>query len=183
MIERLPLAIGGLSSKVFAAVVTGTSGLLGMVTGAAMTSQMWLAAISGATATGLAAVLLVIPRVMEQRRKSRESSAKLQKELLEKMTDLHAREVDFYKAQIASERLISALQVKAKHKAVNEWGAIKTAYVILAAQLRANKIAPEIEITLKDYDDIVGDSDAEITQIAKTRVAETPAAYPLSGTN
>lgn len=178
MIERLFILIGGLSSKVFAVAVTGTSGFLGVVIGEVMTSSYTLAGIAGAIATVFAGVVLVIPRVMEQKRKSRESAAKLQSDLLGKMTDLHKSEVDFYKGRVAALELIVTLHVTAKHDAVSEWGAALNAYNILATQLRARDIEPAVVLNPKTYKEILGESDDEIKKIAKTRVAEAPAFIP-----
>lgn len=174
MTERLILFVSGLSWKVFAGLFTTSSAFFGIVLGEMTTNQIGLAGVAGAIATGLAGILLVVPRVMEQRRKSRESNAKLQSDLLVKMTELHKSEVDFYKAQLAAERLIITLERKSKHKAVNEWGSAVTGYRILAAQLRAHNITPEIEITPKTYEEIVGVEDDKIEEINQTRVAESP---------
>jgi hypothetical protein len=179
--DRLLIFVSGLSWKLFAGLFTSCSMFFGVVIGEMTTNQLGLAGIAGAVATALAGIVLVVPRVMEQRRKSRESAAKLQSDLLTKMTDLHKSEVDFYKAQLAAERLIITLERKSKHKAVNEWGAVCTAYRILAAQLRAHDITPEIQITPKSYEEIVGDEDSKIEQINKSRIEESaPAKYPAA---
>lgn len=174
IIERLFILIGSLSSKVFATVVTGTSGILGVIIGEIMTSQFSVAAVSGAFATAIAAVFLVIPRVMEQRRRSRESAAKMQSDLIKGMTDLHEREQNFLKTQLAAERLIITLERESKHNAVNEWNAAVNAYQIVVAQLRAHGIEPEITLHPKSYQDIVGQVDRQIKEINQTRVAEAP---------
>lgn len=174
MTERLILFVSGLSWKVFAGLFMTCSTFFGVVVGEITTNHLGTAGVAGAIATGLAGLVLVIPRMMEQRRKSRESNAKLQSDLLTKMTDLHKSEVDFYKAQLAAERLIITLERKSKHKAVNEWNSAVTGYRILAAQLRAHSIKPEIEITPKTYEEIVGAEDDKIEEINQTRVAESP---------
>lgn len=178
--ERLFILIGGLSSKVFAAVVTGTSGILGVLIGEVMTSQSGLAILSGALATAFAAVFLVIPRVMEQRRKSRESAAKLNSDSIALLMTAHDRDVAFFKDKIAALELTVALHVRAKHKAVNEWGAMTNGYNILAAQLRAHNLKPDLELESKTYADIVGDSDDEITAIAKDRVTKALPVHPAA---
>jgi hypothetical protein len=170
MTERLILFVSGLSWKVFAGLFTSSSMCLGVALGEIVTNDRITAVIAGGIATGLAGILLVVPRVMEQRRKSRESTAKLQSDLLSKMTDLHKSEVDFYKSQLAAERLIITLERKSKHKAVNEWNSAITAYRILGAQLRAHSIQPEIEITPKSYEEIVGAEDDKIEEINQIRV-------------
>lgn len=180
MTDRLLIFVSSLSWKAFAGVFTSSSMCLGLILGEMTTNQLGMAGIAGAFATALAGILLVVPRVMEQRRKSRESDAKLQSDLLTKMTSLHKDEIGFYQTQLAAERLIITLERKSKHKAVNEWGAAVTAYRILAAQLRAHDIVPEIEITPKTYDEIVGDEDDKIEDINKARVAESPSAYGAS---
>jgi hypothetical protein len=180
MSERLFLFIGGLSSKAFAMLVTGLSAFFSVAIGEVMTDHVAYAALAGAIGTGLTASILVVPRIMEQRRKSRESAALLQSGLLSKMTDLHRSEVDFYKLQLASERLIITIERNAKHKAISEWGAAVNHYQILAAQLRANKLTPDIILTVKTYADILGDSDKEIKQVNAARVAEIPPTLPAS---
>lgn len=174
MTERLFLFAGGLSAKTFALVLTGSSALFGIVLGEAFTSQASGAALAGGVATVLAGLVLVIPRVMEQRRKSRESAARLQTDLLTKMTEFHDRELNFYKCQLAAERLIITIERNAKHAAISEWGAAVNHYQILAAQLRANKLTPDIVLTVKTYAEVLGESDKEIKQVNATRVAESP---------
>jgi hypothetical protein len=172
--DRLFVFVGDLSSKAFAFVVSGTSLAFSAIIGEVLTNHVGLAALAGGIGTGLAACFLVVPRIMEQRRKSRESNAKLESALLSKMTYLHKSEIDFYKLQLASERLIITIERNAKHKAISEWGAAVNHYQILAAQLRANKLTPDITLPVKTYADLLGDSDKEIKEVNAARVAESP---------
>lgn len=172
--ERLFLFVGALSSKAFAILFASSCTIIAALIGAINTNQ-----ISGALNAALAgtvpvAICLVIPRVMEQRRKSRESAAQLQKDAIELLVKAQRRDVDFYKEKIAALELAVTLHIKAKHKAVGEWDASKTAYQILHTQLRANKIEPDITITVPSYDEIVGETDDKIEAIAAARVADPP---------
>ncbi|MEY2512007.1 MAG: hypothetical protein QOE26_2770 [Verrucomicrobiota bacterium] len=176
--ERLFIFIGGLSSKAFAMLVTGFSAFSGVVIGEAITSQIGLSALAGGLATVFAAVFLVIPRVMEQRRKSRESNAKLQSDSIALLMTTQDRESAFYKAKIAALELIVNIHVKAKHDAIGEWSSMKDGYLILCGQIRALGKEPEIELHPKSYREVIGDSDIEIKAIAASRVAEAPPSLP-----
>jgi hypothetical protein len=171
MTERFFLLIGGLSSKAFAMLVTSCSAFLGLVFGEAMTNDLGRAGIAGAVATGLAAVFLVIPRIMEQRRKSRESAAKLNADSIALLMKAHDRDIDFYKSEIAALKLERALLIDAKHKAVGEWTASFQGYMVLVGQLRGLGQKPEIELQPAKYLDIAGEADETMKQVAAARVA------------
>jgi hypothetical protein len=181
MTERLFLLVGGLSSKAFAVLVAGTSGFFGIVIGEALTNHIGLSALAGAIATTMAAVFLVIPRIMEQRRKSRESAAKVQSDAIALLMGAHDRDVAFYKAEIAALKLERAMLIDAKHKAAGEWMAALGGYRILVGQLRGLGQNPEIELHPAHYLDIVGEGDKALKEVAAARVAESPAKYPLAG--
>lgn len=177
MTERLFLFVGTLSSKAFAMLVMGTSAFFSGALGEFITSQVSGAAIAGTIGTCLAAAFLVIPRVMEQRRKSRESNAQLNKDSIAILVSTHDRDVISYRDKIAALELIATLHIKAKHKAVGEWGNISTAYRVLLAQLRDKGITPAMEVPIASYEEIIGETDDKIEAIATNRVAESPTAY------
>lgn len=174
MTDRLFLFIGALSSKAFALLVTGTSAFMGIVIGEAMMSQAGLAALSGAIATTFTAVFLVIPRIMEQRRKSRESESKLRSDSIALLMSAHDRDVAFYKGEIAALKLERAHLIDAKHKAAGEWFAALNAYRILVAQLRGLGQNPEFELLPANYLDIVGEADNALKDAASAGVAANP---------
>lgn len=178
MPERLFLFASALSSKTFAILVTGLSAFFSFVLGEAVTDHVAGAALAGTIGTALAAVFLVVPRIMEQRRKSRESAAKLNSDSIAILMKAHDRDVAFYKDKISALELIVALHVKSKHQAVGEWSAALNAYRILVGQLRSLDQRPEIELHPKTYLEIVGESDQRIESLAAARVAEPSPAYP-----
>jgi hypothetical protein len=187
MTDRLFLFIGALSSKTFAMLVSSSSFLLSAAVGEALTNQAGLAILAGAIGTGFAAVCLVVPRVMEQRRKSRESTAKVQSDATERAAKLQSeaiallmgaqdRDVAFYKAEIAALKLERAMLIDAKHKAAGEWFAALNAYRILVGQLRELGKTPEFVLQPANYLDIVGEADQSLKKVAVSRVAESPSA-------
>lgn len=171
MTDRFIVFIGSLSSKGFAMLVTGFSAFTGWVIGEGITSQFGLSALAGGMATTLAAVFLVIPRIMEQRRKSRESNAKLLDDSIALLMSAHDRDVAFYAAEITALKLERAHLIDAKHKAAGEWMSALNAYQILVGQLRGLGQAPEITITPARYLDIVGEADESLKSVAAARVA------------
>jgi uncharacterized membrane protein len=186
MTDRLFLFIGALSSKTFAMLVSSSSFLLSAAVGEALTNQAGLAILAGAIGTGFAAVCLVVPRVMEQRRKSRESTAKVQSDATESAAKLqsdsiallmnaHDRDVNFYKSEIAAAKLERAHLIDAKHKAAGEWFAAVNAFRILEGQLRGLGQSPEICLNPAKYLDIVGEADQSLKATAAARVSESPA--------
>jgi hypothetical protein len=57
---------------------------------------------------------------------------------------------------------------------------MKDGYLILRGQLKALGHEPEIQLQLKSYHQIIGESDREIKAIAQSRVAEVPAPPALA---
>ncbi len=174
MTDRFFLLVGSFSSKAFAMLFTGCSALVGVVIGEAVTNDLVRAGFAGAVGTCLAAVFLVIPRIMEQRRKSRESSAKLQADSIALLMSAHDRDVAFYKAEIAALKLERAMLIDAKHKAAGEWFAAVQGFGILVGQLRGLGQQPEIELHPANYIDIVGEGDKALKDVAAARVSEMP---------
>jgi hypothetical protein len=174
MTDRFIVFIGGLSSKGFAMLVTGFSAFSGVIIGEGITSQFGLSALAGGMATTMAAVFLVIPRVMEQRRKSRESTAKLQSDSIALLTSAHDRDLAFYQAEIAALKLERAHLIDAKHSAAGEWMAALQAYHILVGQLRELGHKPEFILQPAKYLDIVGEADESLKSVAAARVAQSP---------
>ncbi len=175
MTDRFFILIGGLSSKAFAMLFAGSSALLGIVIGEAATNDLARAGVAGAIGTCIAAIFLVVPRIMEQRRKSRESEAGLRADAIHLLVTAHDRDIAFYTDKVAALELIVTLERNAKHDAVNEWGSMKDGYLILAGQLKSLGEKPEITIQTKTYREIIGDSDSEIKAIKAARVEITPA--------
>ncbi len=172
MTDRFFLMVGSFSSKAFAMLFTGCSALVGVVIGEAVTNDLFRAGFAGAVATCVAAVVLIIPRIMEQRRKSRESNAKLHADSVALLTNAHARDLAFYKDEITSLKLERAHLIDAKHKAAGEWFAALNAYRILVGQLRGLGQKPEFALQPADYLDIVGEGDKTLKDVAAARVSE-----------
>ncbi len=173
MTDRFFLLVGSFSSKAFAMLFTGCSALVGVVIGEAVTNDLVRAGFAGAVGTCIAAVFLVIPRIMEQKRKSRESNAKLQADSIALLMNAHDRDVAFYKSEIAALKLERAHLIDAKHKAAGEWFAALNAYRILVGQLRGLGQTPEFELEPAKYLDIVGEGDKTMKDVAAARVAGT----------
>lgn len=155
-------------------VVTSFSAVTGVLLGEAMTSQIGLSALAGGIATTMATVFLVIPRIMEQRRRTRETSAKIQADSIALLMSAHDRDVAFYKTEIAEGKLERANLIDAKHRAAGEWMAALNAYHILVGQLRELGHKPEMTLHPAPYMDIVNEADESLKATAAARVADTP---------
>ncbi len=171
MTDRFFLFVGGLTSKAFAMLFTTCSAFIGVVIGEVTTNDLARAGVYGAIATCIAGAVLVVPRVMEQRRKSRESAAKIQADSIALLMSAHDRDLGFYQSEIAALKLERAMLTDARHKAAGEWFAAVNAYRILAGQLRGLGQQPEFELHPAKYLDIVGESDKSLKAIANARVA------------
>ncbi len=149
----------------------GSSAFLGIVIGEAATNDLARAGVAGAIGTCIAAIFLVVPRIMEQRRKSRESNEKLRSDSIALLVSAHDRKEAFYTDEIAALKLERAMLIDARHKATGEWFSALNAYRILAGQLRGLGQKPEFELKSVDYLDIVGEGDKTLKDVAAARVS------------
>lgn len=177
MIERGFMFVAGLSFKALLVLATGISSTLGIVIGEGMTKQWGSAGLAGAIASALTVGLLVIPRIMEQRRKSRLTNAEINEQttqqIISRLTQVHTAELEFFKRRLDEKDLIATLERKGKHKAVNEWTGALAHISVIEAQLKEAGLPPAKAYQPKSYAEIVGDGDQRIEDVQAARVKES----------
>lgn len=187
-LHKAAIYISGLSYKACVALSVPIGTLLGIVFGEAATNQWGAATLAGVIAGGFTTIVTILPRIMEQRRKSRLTDAEVREtataNLITRLQDshktdmaalrqLHVQEVEFLKRVIAEKELVATLERQAKHDAVAEWTDAATMLAVYASILKeAGKEAPPY--TTKTYKEVVGKADEEIKAIATARVADSP---------
>jgi hypothetical protein len=180
--NRIFYAVATSSFKAALTLGTTVSGVLGVILGEIFTGQWGTAGLAGAVAATVGAFFVFIPRFMEQRRKNvvsySEVRDKEQTALLARMADLNAREIAFYKLQVAEAIYVASLERQAKHDLLGELTASQSHNQILITQIRKLGAEPVIELHPIDYTKITKPVDEEIQRLRKQAVEVAKDALP-----
>lgn len=185
--------LGGLSYKAFSTICVTLSAVIGTILGEGLTNQWGSATLAGVIGSSTVGLFLVIPRIMEQRRKSKESVAdiaeKITTDAFKRIMDVHKAELDFFKQkladmgkQVADKEMIAVLERSGKHKAVNEWTGALAHIAVIERQLVEAGHKPAKEYTPKAYIEVIGEEDKQIKQVQREsrETAAAVAALPTA---
>ncbi len=177
LLNRIHYGIAALSfPKLLSIGVTG-GGMLGTFIGELVTNQWGTAGLSGVIGGTVMALVLVVPRVMEQRRKSHESEATISSKLFEQQAKFYERRllilndiVRYYQIVAAQRDLIATYERNSKHDVLSQLNAAEIAireheYQAASGGRKFQEYRP------RSYSEICGDNDRKVER-AKDRIAE-----------
>lgn len=176
-LQRIHYGIASLSfPKLLTIGITGGS-TIGTFLGELMTNQWGAAGLSGVIGGTLMAVVLVVPRVMEQRRKTQESEATISSKLFEQQAKFYERRllilndiVRYYQIVAAQRDLIATYERSSKHDVLSQLNAAELAIREHEYQA-ASAGRPFHQYQPRSYADICGDNDRKVER-AKDRIAD-----------
>lgn len=171
---RIAAFITGLSIKGLLALSTSICGTFGIIIGELSTGQWGAAGLAGVIASGLGAVFVVVPKIMEQRRESKKTYSEIrEKEItstVERLSSVCEREKAFLNLQIAELSLSVTLERGSKHDAIAELTDAQNRNIILTEQLRKVDIEPLVKVHQIDYRELSGKADDTLREMRKKTV-------------
>lgn len=158
---------------------------MGLFLGEVFTNQWGAAGLAGVIASALGAAVVVVPKVMEQKRESKKTYSEIrEKEIsttVERLSSVCEREKAFLNLQIAELALSVTLERGSKHDAIAELTDAQSRNHILTEQLRKANIEPLVEIHQIDYKALSGKADDTIREMRKKTVEAARNAIPTNG--
>lgn len=149
------------------------SALFGFTITEALTNQ-WILAAGASVFAALAGggIVTATAKVIGARATARSLDSTAQEtttdNMIRRLNKVHAMRVEFLESRLAYKDLVSTLERTSKHRALSECQRLTFHVNLLETLLRtANQPVPHFEP--KEYDQLVGDEDRQITELAKTR--------------
>lgn len=176
---RINYAIGALSAKKLLAIGVPLGSLLGAGLGEMWTGSWGSAGLAGVVGASLTTAFLGLPKVMEQRRKNRESKAALAANELTRTIAFYERELkraqqgmSFYRSVAVERDLQATMERTSKHKFQSQLSGAEGIISVLCMQLASADINPHEEYHRQTYDQLAGEEDKEI-KASKKRIRDS----------
>lgn len=179
---RVHYGLAALTWKQLLAIGIPAGGSVAALLEQLVTGNWGSAGLAGVIGAMFMTVMLVTPRLIEQRRKNRESDASISDGKMEKFMQRLERfyegqityantHMGFYRKLAVERDLQASMERNSKHKYQSQLTGAETVIQVLLIQLVQASIEPKMQYHAKTYEELAGEEDKAITE-SKNRCRE-----------